>query len=172
MLCQPGSAARRFFIGSEWEAKRSAISFVTRFCRTSSRMLVSMPTMPSAPPDRMALSIWWILDSLIMFRMAPVYLHDLEGRHQAAADGGDQLLGNDGPQQHGELDPYLLLLAGREHIDDPVDGVGGTRRVQRGDDQMAGLRGGHGGPDGLMVPHLPSRITSGAWRRLARRAVT
>jgi hypothetical protein len=43
---------------------------------------------------------------------------------------------------------------GGEHVDHPVDGLGGVLGVQRGEDEVAGLGGGQGGGDRLQVPHL------------------
>src|SRR5262249_5638360 len=54
----------------------------------------------------------------------------------------------------GELDANLLLLGGREGVDDPVDGLGSALRVERGEHQVTGLGGGQGQADGLEVPHL------------------
>ena len=57
-------------------------------------------------------------------------------------------------QVRGELDADLLLLVGGEGVDDAVDGAGRAGGVQRGEDQVAGFRGGDGGLDGLQVAHF------------------
>ena len=81
--------------------------------------------------------------------------HQLESGNLAAVSGGDQLLGNHRLKDHGQLYPDLLLGVCRENIDDPVDGIGRSRGVKGGNDQMAGLRRRHGDADGLIVSHFP-----------------
>ena len=78
----------------------------------------------------------------------------LEGGDHAAADLGDEALGDDGAEGGRELDPDLVLAPVREHVDDPVDGLGGVVGVQGGEDQVAGLGHGEGDLDGLEVAHL------------------
>src|SRR5664279_2852023 len=65
-----------------------------------------------------------------------------------------QCLADDALQRAGELHPDLLLLVGREHVDDAVDRLGGVLGVQGGEDEVAGLGGGERYRDGLQVPHL------------------
>ncbi len=64
---------------------------------------------------------------------------------------GEQLLRHDTLEGRGQLDPDLLLLLGREDVDDPVDRLRGVLGVQGGEDQVAGLGRGEGGRDGLEV---------------------
>jgi len=50
------------------------------------------------------------------------------------------------------------------------DRLGGIQRVECGKDQVAGLRRRKRGADGLLVAHLPIRITSGSWRITRRKS--
>src|SRR5215213_5323681 len=80
---------------------------------------------------------------------------DLERRHAAAAVGGrDQVLRHDTLERRGELHADLVLLGGRERIDDAVDRGGRALRVQCREHQMARLRGGERRRDRLEVTHL------------------
>ena len=60
-----------------------------------------------------------------------VHEHDLKGSCEPAADGRDELLGNDQFKYGLELKSYLLLLTRREDINNTVDGIGGTLCMQR-----------------------------------------
>ena len=75
---------------------------------------------------------------------------------QPAATVGrrDQLLGHHALQRGAQLDTDLVLLVGREHVDDPVDGGRGVLGVQGGEDEVASLGRGQGGGDGLEVAEL------------------
>ena len=53
-----------------------------------------------------------------------------------------------------ELDPHLLLLVRREHVDDPVDRLRRVLRVQGREDQVTGLGRGDRRSDRLEVTHL------------------
>ncbi len=53
-----------------------------------------------------------------------------------------------------ELHPHLLLLVRGEHVDDAVDRLRRVLRVQRREDQVAGLGGGDRRRDRLQVTHL------------------
>ena len=83
----------------------------------------------------------------------------------------------DGAEAGGELHPDLLLPVGGEHVDDPVDGLGGVVGVQRREDEVPGLGQGEGELNGLEVTHLTDQqdigvLTEGrAQRPLERRAV-
>ena len=56
--------------------------------------------------------------------------------------------------EFGDHDAHLLLLLGREDVDDAVDRRRRALRVQRAEDEVAGLRGGERGRDRLEVAHL------------------
>ena len=71
-----------------------------------------------------------------------------------AVGGGQQLLGDDALERDRELHANLVLLGGREHVDDAVDGLRRVLRVQRGEHEVAGLGGGQRGGDRLEVAHL------------------
>src|SRR5919204_3994625 len=80
---------------------------------------------------------------------------DLGGAHAALpVRGGEKLLRDDPLQRHGELHADLVLLRGREHVDDAVNGLRCVLRVQGGEHEVAGLRGGQRGGDRLEVAHL------------------
>ena len=80
---------------------------------------------------------------------------DLERGDAALAVGGrEQRLRDDALQRAGEHDPDLLLLLGREDVDDPVDRARRALRVQRAEHEVAGLGGGERGADRLEVAHL------------------
>ena len=65
---------------------------------------------------------------------------DLAARHAAVAvRGADEALGDDALQRAGDHRAGLLLLMGREEIDDAVDRLGGVDRVQRREHEVAGL---------------------------------
>ena len=53
-----------------------------------------------------------------------------------------------------ELHAHLVLLVGREHVDDAVDRLGRVLRVQGGEHEVAGLGRGQRGRDRLQVAHL------------------
>ena len=57
----------------------------------------------------------------------------------------------DALEHEGQLGPDLLLLVGREDVDDTVDRLRGRVGVQRGQGQVAGLGDGEAGRDGLQV---------------------
>ena len=57
-------------------------------------------------------------------------------------------------QRRGELRADLLLLIGREDVDDAVDRLRRALRVQRPEDEMARLGSGQRGLDGLEVAQL------------------
>ncbi|MPM25975.1 hypothetical protein SDC9_72476 [bioreactor metagenome] len=79
---------------------------------------------------------------------------DLRAHHPAAARTGYELLGAYPHEDGGELDADLLLLVGREDVDDPVDGLGGILGVEGGEDEVPRFGGGDGRGDGLQVPHF------------------
>ena len=54
----------------------------------------------------------------------------------------------------GELDANLILLLGREDVDDAVDRLRRALGVQRREDEVAGLGGGQGSADRLEISHL------------------
>ena len=80
---------------------------------------------------------------------------DLAARDAALAVGGrDQALGDDALQRAGDHRARLLLLMGREEVDDAVDRLGRVDGVQRREHEVAGLGRGQRGVDGLLVAHL------------------
>lgn len=83
-------------------------------------------------------------------------------RHKALAD--------DRAQHHGELHAHLLLLIGREGIDNAVDGFGRAHRMQRGKQQMAGFRRGQRGLHGFIIAHFAKHNHVCASRMAARKA--
>ena len=71
-----------------------------------------------------------------------------------AACERQELLGHDALEGHGELHAHLLLLSRREHVHDAVHGLSRVLGVERGEHEVAGLRGGERRGDGLEVSHL------------------
>ena len=65
-----------------------------------------------------------------------------------------ELLAEDSPKRRRELQADLALPRLREHAHDTVDGVHGAVRVQRREDEVAGLGGGQRGLDRGEVTHL------------------
>src|SRR4029079_1613283 len=65
-----------------------------------------------------------------------------------------ELLRDDALQGHRKLHAHLLLLLGREHVHDAVHGLSGVLRVERREDEVAGLGRGQRGRDRLEVSHL------------------
>jgi len=55
----------------------------------------------------------------------------------------------------GQLHAYLVLLVGRENVDDPVDGSRRVLGVQRCQHKVARFSRGDGRRDGLQVAHFP-----------------
>jgi hypothetical protein len=82
--------------------------------------------------------------------------HEDLGRAHAALPvrRGEKLLGDDALQGHRQLHAHLMLLRGREDVDDAVHGLCRVLRVQGGEHKVAGLRRGQGGGDRLEVAHL------------------
>ena len=79
----------------------------------------------------------------------------LDGRDPALpVDPLQEPLADDPPQRPGQREAGLVLLVGREEVDDPVDGLGGVDGVQRREHQVPGVGRREGGPDGLRVAHL------------------
>ena len=66
----------------------------------------------------------------------------------------EELLTEDGPERRRELQANLALPGLREHAHDSVDRVHGAVRVQRREDEVAGLGGSQGGLDRREVTHL------------------
>ena len=97
--------------------------------------------------------------------------HDLERRHAARLVlGRQQRLRHDALQDLGQLHAHLLLLGGREHVDDAVDGLRGVlvcRVAKTRWPVSAAVRAR------LIVSRSrisPTRMTSGSSRSAARRA--
>ena len=85
---------------------------------------------------------------------ARVRHHHLDRSDAAAAETRQQPLADDAAEDAGEDGADLLLLAGREELDHPADGLGCVDRVQRREDEMAGLGGLERGLRRLRVAQL------------------
>jgi hypothetical protein len=68
--------------------------------------------------------------------------------------GLEQRLRNHRAQRFGQHRSDHFLFGSREDVDDPVDGLGGTRGMQGGKYQVAGFRTGERQADGFEVAHL------------------
>ena len=142
--------------------------------RTSSASESSRRMMPSALPRCCRLGIWKVLLSRMRFQSAIDAGQQL-GRGDARSVPSalrHQPLADDEAQAAGERHAHLRLIAGREEIDQPVDGLGRARRVHRAD--------APGGPVSLAASAMrtvsvsrssPTTMTSGilAQRALERR---
>ena len=99
-------------------------------------------------------------------------------RHQHLADRepsktvgpGQELLCHYPLDRRRQLGADLLLLVGREDVDDAVDRLGGVLSVQRGEDEVTCLGGGECRGNGLQVAISPMSITSGSWRNTCFKA--
>jgi len=67
---------------------------------------------------------------------------------------GYQGLINYSLQGGGELYSCLWLLVGGKHVNDAVNGLGGTRGMEGGEDEVPSFSGGENGGHGLQVSHL------------------
>lgn len=85
-----------------------------------------------------------------------VDVEDFVGEYTAGVvAGGDEGLGDDAGEDHGELGVNLLLLGGGKDVDDAGDGVGGVLGVEGGEDEVSGFGEGEGEGDGFDVAHFP-----------------
>ena len=81
--------------------------------------------------------------------------HDLVRRDAALAVLGlQQRLRDHGHQRFGQHRAHHVLFRRREHVDDPVDGLGGRARVQRAEHEVARFRGGERQADRLEIAHF------------------
>ena len=81
--------------------------------------------------------------------------HDLENGHaHRLVDPGDEQLRDHRYQDRRKLDADLLLLVGGKRVDDAVNGLGRTRRVQRAENQVPGFRRRDRRVDGFQVAHF------------------
>ena len=64
------------------------------------------------------------------------HMHNLESGHPVFGKAGEELLRNDGPEHHTELDADLVLLSGGEGVHNPVDGAHGAVGMEGSDHQM------------------------------------
>src|SRR3954453_12647984 len=79
----------------------------------------------------------------------------LAGHDAPAPVGGrEELLGDDALERHRELHADLLLLLGRERVDDSVDRLRRILGMERREYEVARLSRGKGGRHGLEVAHL------------------
>ena len=96
--------------------------------------------------------------------------HDLVRRDAAAAGALQQRLRDHRAQRFRQHRAHHVLLCGREHVDDAVDGLGRRARVQGAEHQVAGLGGGQRQADRLQVAHFTDQHDVGilAQRRAQR----
>ena len=85
---------------------------------------------------------------------ARVHDHHLDRGDPAPADARQQPLADHAAQHAREHGADLLLLRGREELDHAADGLGGVDRVQRREDEVAGLGGLERGLSRLRVAEL------------------
>src|SRR6218665_535784 len=81
--------------------------------------------------------------------------HDFMRRHTARAVARlAQGLRDHGLQRFGQHGADHFFFFGREHVDDPVYGLGGAGGVQRAEYQVAGFSGRHRQADGFQITHF------------------
>ena len=57
-------------------------------------------------------------------------------------------------EHRGKLDRDLSLLVWRKNVDNPVNRIGRTKRVQGGEYQVSRFGSSHSNGNGLKIPHL------------------
>src|SRR5437667_4619484 len=85
---------------------------------------------------------------------AAVVDHDLDGGDPAAAGPGNQPHADDSTEHAGQRDPDLVLLVGREEVDDAVHRLHRVGGVEGRQHEVTGLAGSESGPYRLGVTHL------------------
>ena len=85
---------------------------------------------------------------------AQVRPHDLEGGNPAATDFGQEALADDPAHRIGQTEADLVLLVGRKHAQDAVDGLPRIDGVKGAQDEMARFGGGKGNLHRFPVAHL------------------
>ena len=75
-------------------------------------------------------------------------------RPPLSISAGDESLRNNGFTNIGKLGDDLLLLIGRENIDESVNRLWGIDGMEGGDDEVAGFGGGEGDADGFQIAEL------------------
>lgn len=91
------------------------------------------------------------LDAVPNRRVGEKYLG---GDRSAAVRSWYELLGTDAHKNRGELDTHLLLLVGREDVDDSVDGLRRILSMERGKNEVSCFRCRDGGRDRFEVAHF------------------
>ena len=130
-----------------------------------------MVFMPSLRPPGPSGTPGGSCPSRIRLRIAGVATSTSAATHPRGAVGGrDELLGDDALERRRDLDAHLLLLLGRERVDDPVDGLRRVLGVERAEHEVTGLGRGDRGRDRLEVAHLTDQDDVGVLtQRLAQR---
>lgn len=81
-----------------------------------------------------------------------VHAEDFGGEDATLSiDGGEESLGDDCFEDVAELGDDLLLLVGREDIDETVDALRGIDGVEGGEDEVSGFGGGEGDLDAFQI---------------------
>ena len=111
--------------------------------------------MPIAAPVAIIIGTWCVFDSRMRLRIAGVPSITSQATTRPSPDlVREQDLRDDAFDGHRELQAHLLLLVAREGIDDAVDGLRRIGRVQRREDEVAGLGRGDRGRHRLQIAHL------------------
>lgn len=80
--------------------------------------------------------------------------HQFKCRNQFSILGRYKLLGDNRMEHRGKLDRDLSLLVWRKNVDNPVNRIGRTKRVQGGEYQVSRFGSSHSNGNGLKIPHL------------------
>ena len=129
---------------------RSIRPCITRFRRACSRLC-----MPSWVPVWIDEGIWWVFPSRMRLRMATVAtMISKAATRPFLSFVGKQELRDHALEGLGQLHAHLLLLGGREGVDDAVDRLRRALGVKRREDEVPGLGGRQREADRLEVAHL------------------
>ena len=88
----------------------------------------------------------------------------------AGTVGDNQVLRHDRPQDQGQLAADAVLLVGGKDGNEPLDRAHAVARMDRGEDQVAGLGGRDRRADGVQVANLAHQNDVGSCRSDATRA--
>ena len=110
--------------------------------------------MPCSMPVTIRLRSWLVLPSRTMFRTAYVAISTSNAATRPPPTFGQEPLRDDARSEPASCTRICACCSRGEHVDDPVDRLGGVVGVQGGEHEVAGLGDRERGGDRLGVPHL------------------